>query len=86
MPDSSSARKWIGVSYIGNITRMDWNFRPCVQSPLPFQACSPLPVVMNPIWISPFSRSVMFSFGPSVGRVETRMPRSRVRIRANPSP
>ena len=42
---------------------------PAVQSPLPFQACNPLPVVMNPIWISPFSSSRMFSFGPSVGRV-----------------
>ena len=78
--------KWNGVSYIGNIARMARYCLPPVQSPVPFHPCWATPMVTKPTWASPASISLMFSAGPSVGRMDTRIPSARVRILANPSP
>ncbi len=68
MPDRFSAMPWNGVSYIGNIARMSWNLLPCVQAPVPFQACSATPMVTMPISTSRRWTRMMFWFGPCVVR------------------
>jgi hypothetical protein len=60
--------------------------------PVPFQACSAIPMVTKPSLASPASSSSMFCAGPSVGRMVTGRSRARVRMartrsspQANPS-
>ena len=78
--------KWKGVSYMGKIARIARSCWPSVQAPVPFQACWATPMVTKPTCAAPLSISSMFSLGPFVGSIATRMPRARARIPARPSP